>query len=156
MEFFLLKTIPLTQNKVVTVDDSDFETLSKFSWHAAKRGQRFYAARREGWKGPMVYMHRQLVGRGGLDVDHIDGDGLNNQRKNLRAVTRLQNLCGAWKKRKGHPLVFPESPGPLTRKVGKPKFESTEKINIWDTFSRQSKPRWRMPMRKQNEMKNYE
>lgn len=107
MEFFLLKTIPLTQNKVVTVDDSDFETLSKFSWHAAKRGQRFYAARREGWKGPMVYMHRQLVGRGGLDVDHIDGDGLNNQRKNLRAVTRLQNLCGAWKKRKGASSCFP-------------------------------------------------
>lgn len=89
-----MKTIPLTQNKVALVDDSDYEWASQFSWHAAKRGRRWYAARKDGWKGKSYYMHRELAGVATLDVDHEDGDGLNNQRHNLKPRTRRQNLCG--------------------------------------------------------------
>lgn len=97
-----MKTILLTQNKVVKIDDSDFEWAARFSWHATKSGKRFYARRREGWKGKLFSMHRELlVAPEGKDVDHIDGDGLNNQRSNLRIVSRSQNLCGFLRKKEG-------------------------------------------------------
>jgi hypothetical protein len=43
-------------------------------------------------------MHRFVLGlppyrNGGLEVDHIDGNGLNNQRSNLRLVTHQQNIA---------------------------------------------------------------
>jgi hypothetical protein len=93
-----MKTIPLTQGKEAVVDDSDHVALSRFRWYAVKNTNgvsvRWYAARCE-W-GRRVYMHQVLSGA--PEVDHRDGDGLNNRRTNLRAAAHWQNAGNQRKK----------------------------------------------------------
>lgn len=93
-----MKHIPLTKGKIALVDDADFETLSQFRWCASqhKKTGQWYAVRRTqtNRKSTVIYMHRYLANAPrGIDVDHADRDGLNNQRGNLRHATRSQNSC---------------------------------------------------------------
>jgi hypothetical protein len=90
-----MKQIPLTRGKITLVDDADYKVLNKHKWYARKIGNTFYASRGT-WinrKVGVVYMHRDILScvAAGLHCDHIDGDGLNNQRINLRIVTPRQN-----------------------------------------------------------------
>lgn len=93
-----MREIPLTQGKVALVDDADFEKVMAVSrrWHALYTGWGFYAAcaiRLEG-KHKNVYLHRIITEPlPGMQVDHADGNGLNNQRANLRICTASMNLC---------------------------------------------------------------
>jgi hypothetical protein len=90
-----MKEIILTQGKVALVDDSDYEDLITYKWHAARDHNTFYANRlvKVGKVKTTIGMHRQILGfPTGLKTDHIDGNGLNNQRSNLRAVTNRENL----------------------------------------------------------------
>lgn len=85
-----MKEIPLTQNKKALVDDDDIELLSKHTWCAWWSGRRWYAQCR--FQRKVIYMHRLVTNASnGLEVDHIDKDGLNNQKSNLRVCTRGQN-----------------------------------------------------------------
>lgn len=88
--------IPLTRGFWATVDLVDLEKVSAWSWRVTPSGAGFYASRkaRVGGKQVSIYMHRQIFGHveHGFDVDHIDGDRLNNRRANLRAATRSQNM----------------------------------------------------------------
>jgi hypothetical protein len=93
-----MKEILLTQGLTTMVDDEDFEELNQYKWCAVRRrAGNIYAARHPSVAEDPVphsrrrtyYMHQVILGtRGG---DHIDGDGLNNQRENLRACTHKQN-----------------------------------------------------------------
>lgn len=88
-----MKEIPLTQGKVALVDDTDYEQISAFRWHAIQRASGlWYAARNSGRRGHKELMHCVIaqMSRRGL-VDHRDGDGLNNTRFNLRPCTASQN-----------------------------------------------------------------
>lgn len=87
-----MKQIPLTQGKVAIVDDEDYEELIRRKWCAYKHGLTFYGKRRP-QNGDAQYIHRAIMGNErGVEYDHIDGNGLNNQRSNLRAVTHQQNM----------------------------------------------------------------
>jgi hypothetical protein len=89
-----MKRIPLTQGFFTLVDDEDFEELSKFNWHFARGRKTNYAARgvRVGGKMKRIYLHRQLLNAPkGVEIDHEDGDGLNNRRGNVRFASRAQN-----------------------------------------------------------------
>lgn len=88
-----MKQIFLTQGKVALVDDEDFERLNLVNWQAIHSGNTFYAVRMiRTFKGRCTErMHRCIVDAGLLHVDHIDGDGLNNQKSNLRVVTNREN-----------------------------------------------------------------
>lgn len=95
-----MKKIPLSgkrgKGKFALVDDADYEELSKFKWHLAAKE---YATRSfvKGDKTCFIRMHRQITG---FDLtDHHDGDGLNNQRYNLRDATNSKNTMNS-KKRK--------------------------------------------------------
>lgn len=93
-----MKKIPLTQGKFALVDDADFDWLSQWGWHATtkKNSHIFYASRieRRSGKQGTVLMHREILTlTGAPEVDHRDGDGLNNRRKNLRPATHQQNLA---------------------------------------------------------------
>lgn len=97
-----MKEIPLTQGKVALVDDEDFEAVAAVKWCAKRGGQTYYAERHipcPGGSRPTERMHRLVLARvlgrdllKGEHPDHINGDGLDNQRSNLRVATRAQNM----------------------------------------------------------------
>lgn len=85
-----MRMITLTQGRVTLVDDEDFERLSKHRWYYSTG----YARRciREDGKKKTIRMHREIMNPAkGLDIDHVDHDGLNNCKFNMREVTRAQN-----------------------------------------------------------------
>jgi AP2 domain len=85
------KEIPLTQGKVSVVDEADYQWLSQWKWYARKHRNTYYAQRktRHSEKPRNLMMHVAILGANG--GDHIDGNGLNNRRSNLRPSTRHQN-----------------------------------------------------------------
>ncbi len=88
------RKIKLTQNKFAIVDPEDFQWLNQFKWCAAKDYDTYYAIRyaRIGNKKTTIKMHRQIMNAKANEiVDHEDGNGLNNQRCNLRIATAAEN-----------------------------------------------------------------
>jgi hypothetical protein len=85
-----VRRILLSQGLFATVDAADYEKLSKYKWYVVKRGSKVYATRRKGKR--YMYMHREIMRPPrSYVVDHIDGNGLNNCRSNLRVCTARQN-----------------------------------------------------------------
>lgn len=87
------REIPLSRGFVAVVDAEDYERLAVFKWSAlVNRGSlTVYAVRHEG--GRSILMHRFILGlQGGPEVDHVDRDGLNNRRGNLRLATHATNM----------------------------------------------------------------
>lgn len=82
-----MRLIPLAGGALSTsVDDEDFERLSRHHWSLCNG----YVARYE--DGRTVYMHSEILPlERPYEVDHDDRDKLNNQRANLRRATRRQN-----------------------------------------------------------------
>lgn len=80
--------IPLTRGDVALVDDEDAGFVLRWKWCRASAKR--YAVGQVG--GRQVRMHRLLLGAlPGQEVDHINGDGLDNRRCNLRLATSTQN-----------------------------------------------------------------
>ncbi len=89
-----MRLIPLTQGKFAIVDDEDYEELNKHKWHAHKEGGTFYA-RCCVWRDHRAMhlrMHRKILGAlASQQCDHINGNGLDNRRSNLRICTHAEN-----------------------------------------------------------------
>ena len=88
--------IPLTRGQVAIVDAEDFEWLSQYKWQAkwdkCKKGYYATTGRLILKSFNTTIMHRVIIGaKKGEIVDHIDGNGLNNTKSNLRIVTRTEN-----------------------------------------------------------------
>jgi len=89
-----MKIIPLTQNKVTIVDDEIHDYLSQWKWYYA-----------EGYARKMIYPEKRVLRMHaaimrppkGMQVDHINGDKLDNRKENLRVCTKHQN---GWNLRK--------------------------------------------------------
>jgi len=88
------RAIPLSRGLVAIVDENDFEMVSRFRWHACFGGRVAYAkatlAHGGTWASPR--MHRMIMLPDPTEyVDHINGDGLDNRRCNLRVCTAAEN-----------------------------------------------------------------
>lgn len=88
--------IPLSQGQEAIIDVEDVEDIGKYTWFCAVHKGKPYARRNtRGEDGARycVYLHRVLIAcAGDLDIDHINGNGLDNRRSNLRLATRSQNM----------------------------------------------------------------
>ena len=97
-----IRYIPLTRGKHAIVDAADYAALAKYRWYAQgdPRTGRFYACR--GQRGNRMSMHRQIMKPPkGMVVDHINGNGLDNRRCNLRVCTQLENSQNSRRRRRG-------------------------------------------------------
>jgi hypothetical protein len=82
---------------VVLFDSEDAALISEHTWCVTvSTGKRLYAAtsaRNDAGRHTLIRMHRLLMGV--PNVDHINGNGLDNRRANLRESTQAQNLANS-------------------------------------------------------------
>ena len=92
-----MRMVELTKGMSSMVDDEDYDMLMQWSWFVHKCRNTFYAGRMHSSKKRHIKMHRVIMGIDdpAIVVDHIDRDGLNNQRSNLRLATSSENLLNA-------------------------------------------------------------
>jgi hypothetical protein len=86
--------IKLTQGKVAIVDDEDFDELNKYHWYAYQDQNNWYARRQVGGRGKQktILLHREILNASrGSGIDHINGNGLDNRKENLRICTNPIN-----------------------------------------------------------------
>ena len=93
-----MREILLTKGKVALVDNEDYLRLSKYNWQAQKDRNTYYA--RRGEYNPKTQrmiskrMHREILNvPAGLEIDHINGNGLDNRKENLRICAHSENIA---------------------------------------------------------------
>jgi hypothetical protein len=90
------RRIPLSKGKFAIVDPEDHERLSKYKWYTCKRDNTYYAIRGK-WspvlkKRQTIAMHSEIIDvPEGLFVDHINHNGWDNRKANLRPATAADN-----------------------------------------------------------------
>jgi len=102
---YTFRLIRLAQPRYATVDPRDYKRLRGYEWFSRKGKNSFYARRHvpgcKGKKESLIYLHQEIIEvPEGMVVDHINHDGMDNRRANLRAATYSQNLYHR-KKRSG-------------------------------------------------------
>lgn len=85
----------MIKNISLYVSPSDLLEVNKYNWYFHKTGKKCYLRgylKNHRCKG-LIYIHHLLLGKPlkGKEIDHIDGNGLNNFRDNIRIVTRTYN-----------------------------------------------------------------
>lgn len=92
-----MKRIPLRNStRFALVDDRDYAKLSRFTWHIRrdKKTNLAYADRVNG-RVP-TSMHREILPKAAM-IDHVNGNGLDNRRSNIRKCTPMQNMANSRK-----------------------------------------------------------
>lgn len=99
-------SIPLTQGQTALIDEADADLVRQFRWRAFRCGHTWYAirdVRLETGRRSVQQMHTFITGF--AVTDHINGNGLDNRRANLRDATQAQN-CRNTRKRSGSSSRF--------------------------------------------------
>jgi len=96
------RRIRLTRGQFAIVDPEDYERLRRYKWYAVQGPRTFYAVHSltngKKAKRKNAYMHHMVIRiPPGMFCDHINGNGLDNRRANLRPATHTQNV---WNRRK--------------------------------------------------------
>jgi len=87
-----MKKISTTKGFTALVDNEDYPILSRYKWyaHSNKRGH-VYPRTWTGKGGQRMFMHAMILGEYKGIVDHINGNGLDNRKANLRIATYSEN-----------------------------------------------------------------
>lgn len=120
-----MKSIPLSRGYFATIDDDDFEVVSKYTWclwQSKTRRAKYAITKIRGKNGGQstLKMHK-LIKPGVKIIDHKDGNGLNNQKSNLRSATNGQNRVNSYttiKSGTGYVGVREEAPGRFRARMG--------------------------------------
>ena len=91
----MTREIILSKGEVALVDDEDYEFLNQWKWYCNVHGNLKYAVRKVN-NGDNTWtrylMHRVIIEcPKDLYTDHINGNGLDNRRCNLRQATKREN-----------------------------------------------------------------
>lgn len=107
-----MRTISLTRGQVALVDDEDFERLNFWNWYCKENGNTRYAVSDKMVNRVRAHrlMHRVILNPPKeLYIDHINHNGLDNRKENLRIVTKSMNAANMRVKSNnttGHPGVY--------------------------------------------------
>jgi hypothetical protein len=95
--------IKLASGGAALIDEEDLHIVLGFKWYAAMSSRKFYAfrVRKKGHEKETPQMHRIIMGNPDGEVDHINGNGLDNRKCNLRICTRTENMYNRRPKRGG-------------------------------------------------------
>ena len=92
----MVKQVPLSKGAYALVDDEDYALIMQYKWQLGGSGSGYAQStinRRT------VLMHRMITGASDeYVVDHINHNGLDNRRENLRVCTQSENQAN---RRKG-------------------------------------------------------
>lgn len=95
-----MKEIKLAKGKTTLIDDEDWELVKDYKWSAQGKKDTLYAV-----TTITISMHQLIMGAKGQQIDHINGNGLDNQKSNLRTATSQQNSFNR-RKRSGCSSVY--------------------------------------------------
>ena len=90
-----MKKIPLNgkhgKGKFAIVDDDDYDELNKTKWFATSHGKTFYV-HKDYIRKKTIHMHRVINKTPlGMETDHVNRNGLDNRKCNLRSCNRSKN-----------------------------------------------------------------
>jgi len=97
---YTFRRIRLTQGKYAIVDPQDYFRLNIYKWYAVRGGHTFYAVRgiwvKQLRQSMRLFMQNCIIRKpNGYIIDHINHNGLDNRKKNLRIATQAQNARNA-------------------------------------------------------------
>lgn len=93
------RTIRLTRGETALVDEGDYDRLSQYRWRLHTDGYAIRSVQRDG-RWTTSSMHREILPAAGLEVDHSNGNPLDNRRMNLRVATSGQNKANTRRSRR--------------------------------------------------------
>jgi HNH endonuclease/AP2 domain len=96
MPHFMILLKSHNRQAKIMIDDSAFDAANQHKWSVKRNRNYDYAYTII--DGRIVYLHRFLMDDNGLQIDHIDRNGLNNQISNLRLVSRSENQFNSRKR----------------------------------------------------------
>jgi hypothetical protein len=102
---YAFRRIPVSRGTYAIVDPEDYHRLSQYRWYLSKNRTTSYAFRFDKWakgrKRRSHPMHRDVINiPRGMVCDHINGNGLDNRKANLRPATYAQNSWNTPKARR--------------------------------------------------------
>jgi hypothetical protein len=131
----LVKEIPLTQGKVALIDDEDYEKLKNYKFYAHTDCYNWYCECKI--KRRQTKMHRLILNpKNNEQVDHINGNGLDNRRCNLRIATQSQNRANS-KKQRNTPSKYKGAYWKEPNKKWQSMIQKNEKIYYLGLFEKE-------------------